>query len=222
MERVWYLYLAWVAAAAAMGFAISGVFTSLLKLPRAWFVLLHGVSTAALAFAFWRWSAVDAVQLIQLHWGWGLLGAVLVGAFVVRNILSQPASPRSRGLRFVFDVLWVGVVYGTIDALLLSVLPVLATWRAFALLGWTVAWPGKLGVGLLALVASAVVTTAYHLGFAECRGLAIRMPLFGNSVMSLGYLVTNNPLTAVISHIAMHVAGVLRGPARVAQLPPHY
>jgi hypothetical protein len=40
--------------------------------------------------------------------------------------------------------------------------------------------------------------------------------------MSLGYLLTNNPITAVFSHIAMHVAGVLHGPATVAQLPPHY
>ena len=31
-----------------------------------------------------------------------------------------------------------------------------------------------------------------------------------------------NPLTAILSHIAMHVAGVLHGPASVIQLPPHY
>ena len=40
--------------------------------------------------------------------------------------------------------------------------------------------------------------------------------------MTLGYLLTNNPLTAILSHIAMHIAGVLHGPASVMQLPPHY
>ena len=40
--------------------------------------------------------------------------------------------------------------------------------------------------------------------------------------MTLGYLVTNNPLAAVVSHIVMHIAAVLRGPASVVQLPPHY
>ncbi len=39
--------------------------------------------------------------------------------------------------------------------------------------------------------------------------------------MTFGYLVTNNPITAIFSHIAMHIAGVLRGPASVTQLPPH-
>ena len=41
-------------------------------------------------------------------------------------------------------------------------------------------------------------------------------------LMSLGYLLTNNPATALFSHIAMHIAGVLHGPASVVQLPPHY
>ena len=47
-------------------------------------------------------------------------------------------------------------------------------------------------------------------------------PSIGNGVMSLGYILTANPLTAVLSHIAMHIAGVLHGPASVIQLPPHY
>lgn len=36
--------------------------------------------------------------------------------------------------------------------------------------------------------------------------------------MTLGYLITGNPLAAVISHIAMHIAGVLHGPDTVVQL----
>jgi hypothetical protein len=40
--------------------------------------------------------------------------------------------------------------------------------------------------------------------------------------MTLGYLLTTNPLAAMLSHIAMHIAGVFHGPASVTQLPPHY
>jgi hypothetical protein len=40
--------------------------------------------------------------------------------------------------------------------------------------------------------------------------------------MSLGYLITANPIAAIASHIAMHVAGILHGPETTAQLPPHY
>jgi hypothetical protein len=109
------------------------------------------------------------------------------------------------------------------DALLLSVVPMLAAWQAFSLLGWTASWPGKLLVGVIALLLSLFVTVCYHLGFSEYRRRGgIAGPAIGNSVMSLGYLLTNNPLSAILSHIAMHVAGVLRGPASVMQLPPHY
>jgi hypothetical protein len=47
-------------------------------------------------------------------------------------------------------------------------------------------------------------------------------PVIGNTATTLGYLLTNNPLAAIFSHIAMHIAGVLHGPASVIQLPPHY
>jgi hypothetical protein len=40
--------------------------------------------------------------------------------------------------------------------------------------------------------------------------------------MSLGMVVTGNPIAAVGSHVVMHTAAVLYGPATTAQLPPHY
>jgi hypothetical protein len=40
--------------------------------------------------------------------------------------------------------------------------------------------------------------------------------------MSLSMLVTGNPIAAVGSHVAMHTAAVLHGPATTIQLPPHY
>jgi len=112
--------------------------------------------------------------------------------------------------------------YGLTDALLLSVLPVLATWQAFALLGWTSIWLGKIIVGLLAVAASIAVTVAYHLGYAEYRPGKVFRTVIGNTTMTLGYLLTGNPLASILSHIIMHIAGVLRGPASVIQLPPHY
>jgi len=107
--------------------------------------------------------------------------------------------------------------------LLLSVLPVLATWGAFSALGWTVHWPGKILVGFIALLASLFVTVSYHLGYPECRVAGgLFGPTLGNGAMSLGYVLTNNPISAIFSHMAMHIAGVLQGPASVMQLPPHY
>jgi len=222
MNYIWYTYLGWIAAAALLGFAISVVFARILRLPRSIYLIPYIGFSNLFVYAYVRWSGLSIGDLIRHNWVWGLVGAVLFAAFTVKNVLSQPASSRAEGFTLAFDLLWSGVIYGLMDALLLSVLPVLATWQAFTLLNWTANWPGKILVGVIAVFASLLVTAAYHLGSPEYRGKGLLGPVIGNTTMTLGYLLTNNPLTAVLSHIAMHVAGVLRGPASVVQLPPHY
>ncbi len=222
MNKAWYLYLLWIVAGGVLGFAIAAVFAGLFRLPRALFLIPYVVLVSAFLYAFAHWSEVDIQGLIVRHWPWGVVGAVIFGAFVVRNVLSQPAYPQPQGLELAFDLVWFGLVYGALDALLLSVMPVLATWQAFSSLGWTANWPGRLAVGAAALAASLLVTAAYHLGYPEFRGPGVSAPVFGNSAMSLGYLLTTNPIAAVFSHIAMHVSAVLHGLETTAQLPPHY
>lgn len=222
MTKVWYVYLGWIVAAALLGFAISAVFAGRLHLPRNMYLIPYVLFTSLLLYAYVRWSGLVVGDLIRRNWIWGLVGAVLFAAFTVKNVLSQPISPRSEGFALVFDILWSGVVYGLMDALLLSVLPVLAIWQAFSLLNWTASWPGKILVGVIAVFASLLVTVAYHLGYPEYRGAGMGGPVIGNTAMTLGYVLTNNPLAAILSHIAMHIAGVLHGPASVVQLPPHY
>jgi hypothetical protein len=223
MSKMFVLNLGWIVAAALLGFAITAVFAGVFRLPRSIFLVVYLVLAAPFLYGFVRWSKLSLSELIRHNWIWGLVGAVLVGAFLVRNILSQPASPHSQGLSLAFDIAWLGIVYGALDALFLSVLPVVATWQAFSAIGWTQTLPGKILVGVIALIASLLVTGAYHFGYPEYRTAGSMLgPLVGNGVMSLGYILTNNPIAAVFSHIAMHVAGVLQGPATVIQLPPHY
>ncbi len=223
VQRAWWAYLLWIPAAALVGFAITEIFSGLLHLPRRIFLIPYVALVSLTVYAFMRWSGLSLTELVQHNWVWGVVGAVLVGMFLVRNILSQPASARAEGLPLAFDLLWSGVIYGLMDALLLSVLPVLATWQAFSSLGWTTSWPEKIVVGVIAFIASLLITVFYHLGYLEYRVQGgVFGPTIGNGVMTLGYLLTNNPITAIFSHMAMHIAGVLHGPATVQQLPPHY
>lgn len=222
MNKLWYAYFGWVIAAALLGFAISMVFAGVLRLPRNLYLIPYIGIAGLFFYAYVRWSQLSVTELVRHNWVWGLVGAIVFAMFTVRNVLSQPVSPRSSGLGLVFDVLWSGVAYGLMDALLLTVLPVFATWQAFTLLNWTSSLPGKILVGAIALLASIFVTTAYHFGYPEYRGAGMVGPVIGNTAMTLGYLITNNPLAAIFSHIAMHIAGVLHGPASVIQLPPHY
>ncbi|MEW6669345.1 MAG: CPBP family glutamic-type intramembrane protease [Thermodesulfobacteriota bacterium] len=215
-------HLVWVLAGALLGMAVAAVFAGVLRLPRNLYLVPYVVLVSAFLWGYVRWSGVDLDHLIRDRRGWGLLGAVVVGAFVVSSVLRQPSSPTPQGFELMFDLLWLGVVYGTLDGLLLSVLPVYATWKALSGEGWTARWPGRIGAGILALLASSVVTAAYHLGYPEFRGPQVMMPVFGVGVMSLSYILTRNPLSPVLSHVAMHVAAVLHGLQSVLQLPPHY
>ncbi len=223
MSKEFALNFGWILAAAVLGFAVAAVFAGVFRLPRSVYLIFYVALVAPFLYGFARWSNLSIGNLIRHNWIWGLVGAVIISAFLVRNILSQPASAHSQGLALVFDVAWLGVVYGALDALFLSVLPVLATWQAFTALGWTNSLGGKILVGAIALILSLLVTTAYHLGYPEYRiSGGVTGPSIGNGVMSFGYILTNNPITAVFSHIAMHTAGVFHGPATVLQLPPHY
>ena len=221
INQLW-LYLGWVLAAGILGFAVAAVFSGWLRLSRRLFLVPYFVFGGAFLAGFLLWSQIDVLTLIVENWYWGVLAGTLVGLLLIRNVWSQPASTQSTGGRLVFEILWVGLGYGAMDALLLNVMPVVAVWAGFAEAGWTATWPGKIALGLLALVSSLSVTLLYHLGYREFRNRKVVMVLIGNSLITLAYLLSTNPLGAVVSHVAMHVAAVFRGPETVLQLPPHY
>ena len=94
---------------------------------------------------------------------------------------------------------------GAAEAVLLSVLPVLITWQTFSGMAWFQQWPGIALVWVIALVASTFVITLHHLGFRELRGHLILYVILANLAFTLVYLLTMNPLAAVIAHVMMHV-----------------
>ena len=222
MNTVWYAHIGWIVAAGVLGFVITLIFSALLRLPRDIFLVPYIGFTLLFLFAYIRWSGLSVQNLILENWVWGVIGAGILGIITIRNVLSQPASPRPQGFKLAFDLLWSGFLYGLTDGLLLSVFPVIAIWQAFSQSDWAANWPGKILVWLLAILASMFITSAYHIGYIEFRGKRMILANVGNTVMTLGYLITSNPLSAAICHPAMHMAAVLHGPDRVAQLPPHY
>lgn len=221
MMDSWWMHALWVIAAGAVGFGITALAAGRLKLRRGWVVLVYAVIAGAFLSAYFTWAEIDLLEELRQPWPVGLAGAVIVGFLMVRNVASQPASPRSRGAQLVYELLWCGVVYGLLDGVFLSVMPLLAIRQAFAAVDWSGGWAGTAGSAVAGLLASSYVTTAYHWGYPEFRGSEVVMPVLGNGIMSLGMILTRNPLTAALSHAAMHVAAVLHGMEATIQLPPH-
>jgi hypothetical protein len=218
----WHGHVAWIGLAAALGFGISAVSSGMLEIGRDWVVLLHAAITIPFVAAYLGWSGVSLPEMLRRNLVWGLAGAVVFGALVAFSVQRMDASPRAAGGELVFDLLWLGVVYGVVDALLLNIMPVVAVWQASRSLGRTERWLDKVVTGALAIVASLVVTATYHLGYVEFQGSEVADPLFGNTIMTLGYILTANPITALVAHVALHVASVIHGVDVTVTLPPHY
>lgn len=221
MSNVHWISFAWIIAASLLGFGISALFSGWFKLSRRSFLIPYMVLTIVFIFAFARWSAVDLGQLIAQNWVVGLIVGLAIAVLLVRNIRSQPRSRQSHGGESLFDLGWLGLVYGIVDALFLNIIPVLAVWRSLAGIEWTISLYSRLPVAILALAASLLVTFAYHAGYPEFRNRKMGLILVGNSLITLAFILSGNPLGALISHTIMHLAAVIQGPETTFQLPPH-
>jgi len=218
MVNAVYASIAWVVAASLLGFGISFVFADRFKLSRRVFLIPYVVLAGAFLYGFVRSIEIDLAALLRQNWIWGIVAGVIAGIILVVNVRSQPASRQSQGGELAFDLAWLGLVYGILDALFLNVMPVLAVW---VFTEGATTWPGKIGFGILALTASLLVTFAYHVGYAEFRNKSVGLVLVGNAVITLAYLISGNPLGAILSHTVMHIAATIQGPETTIQLPPH-
>jgi hypothetical protein len=159
----WWSQLIWLFALALGSFLVTWIFTDLLRFARTAYIGVLTVVTAGFLFGYLSWSNADWGAFISYQWFWGLVGAVITGPLLVA-IMVQGArrahsrvlalTPRPEGLHLAATLLWEGVVYGIDEGLLLSVLPVLMTWQALSVLGWTQSWLGVVFSGAVALVAS--------------------------------------------------------------------
>jgi hypothetical protein len=211
----------WTVLAAAAGFTGSVIFSSLLQWDRDLFLVPHGLIVGAVTLAYLRTARVTLTTQVRRRWPAGLIVGVAVGALLVRNVLGQPASPGPSGPALGLSIAWLGVVYGVVDALLLTIIPVLSLYGSQP--ADVMGDPARrVGWALAALAGSLAVTAAYHLGFAEFRGPTLVAPLIGNAMITVAYLISGNPLAPIVAHVLMHGAAVLHGFATAAQLPPHY
>jgi hypothetical protein len=214
------LNLIWILVASIIGFALAFTFAGLLKLERNIYLLFYIPVSIGLFCAFMISNQISVVETITHNLLPGLAGAVVAAGFVIKNVVSQPSSERNKGLALLTDIIWPGFAYGLTDALLLSVLPILAIKSMFA--GTELSTAGKVGFGVAAFTASLFITVIYHLGYPEFRGKKIIWPAIGNGVLSLAFILTMNPLAAILPHIGMHIAAMLHGRETTGQVPPHY
>lgn len=219
--EVW-IMIGWLIAASVIGFTISAIFAGKMNLGRHSFLIPYISIAGIFLVSFFMLNEFDLAAILVKNWPFGILAGGLLSIFLVKTVRSQPLSRHTYGRDLVFDITWAGLAYGIVDALFLNVMPVLAVWAAARHFAWEGTIVQTLAIGLLGLLASLLVTLAYHLGYPEFRNKSVLLVLAGNAFITLAFLLSGSPLGSVISHTAMHVAAVLQGSETTIQLPPHY
>jgi len=213
---------AWLGAGLALAFLVPFVFADLLGVPRDGYYAIYVVAVLGFGALWLRQTGQDARALLLRNWRWGLALGLLAAVATAGLVLAQDATGRPGALTLAGAVLWRGVVYGAVDGVLLSVIPILGVFAAFS------ARPLRersrvavAGIGALALAASLAFTAVYHVGYPDFRGSKVRKPLAGDLVWSLPTLVTLSPVGAPVAHAGMHVTAVVHAYRTDLFLPPH-
>jgi hypothetical protein len=214
-------HIQWLVGGFALGFLVPFVFADLLGLQRDVYYGVYSVFVFAF-FALWVHSTDQSLRkMIARRWVLAIVLGLVVAGVMSFVVLRQDATARPSGLTLASAVIWRGVVYGAADGLLLSSFPILAVFAAFTGSPLRSTFSGKIRIGALALLASVVMTGAYHAGYSDFRSGKIANPIAGDAIWSIPTLVTLNPIAAPIAHIGLHVTAVLHSYHTDLFLPPH-
>lgn len=211
----------WLGAGLAGGFLVPFVLADRLSLPKDLYYGIYGALVIAFLAAWIRATERPWRATVRRHWRLAVVLGLLFGAVLAFIVLKADATARPGGAGLVGAVLWRGLFYGAIDGLLLSSFPILAVFGAFADTHLAQRRRGKAVIGVVALIASLLMTATYHLGYSDFRSEKLRSPLAGDVLWSAPTLLTLNPIGAPIAHMTLHTAAVLHSYHTDLFLPPH-
>ena len=217
-RRAW-RHLGWILTAATAGFSSSFLLTDVFQIPVGTYHLVYFCVVGVLVTAYGRATSLRFGAVIRPRLVLAVSLGAVTGLALMRRILADAPSSGSSGVLFAWDLLWRGVAYGATDGILLSAFPWLVTWRALG--GEAPSAMRRIGIGVVALAGSLIVTSSYHLGYRDFRGTKLVQANIGNAIATLPTLIARNPAASVLAHVILHVAAVAHNPGSELFLPPH-
>lgn len=214
----WSVQLRWFAIAALVGFVVPLVGSSGLRLQHDVYLGIYFAAVLALTWAYTAATGADWRAMLVRNWKPSVILGVIVGIVLVRNVLSANATAHPDGVYYWFELVWRGAIYGSIDALLLTVLPCTMVHRALG--GRLPTWRKRFAYFGASAALIVAITAIYHLGYAQYRQDGVRQPETGNAIISVPMLLTANPIGSITAHSAMHVSGAAHIYETEVRLPP--
>lgn len=214
----WSVQLHWFVRAAALGFSVPFLGSSVLGLQHDVYLGIYFAAVLTLCAAYVVATRLDLRATFVRHWKLGVALGLVFGFALVRNVLGDHGTPRPHGTYYVFELIWRGGIYGAVDALLLTVLPCLVVYRALG--GRLTTWGRRARYFATSLLLVMTITAVYHLGFAQYRHDGIGAPETGNALISMPMLLSTNPIGSIADHAAMHISAVAHTYETDVRLPP--
>lgn len=218
-DRLGLRHLLWVPCTVGLAFLSSFVFADFLRLPAPVYHAVYFTLVAGFFGLYAQRTRLPLRTVLRRRLVPALVFGVLGGLVLARRVLVDAPSAGPQGFLFLGDLFWRGLVYGTVDGLLLSAFPWLVTWRALS--GERSSLVKCAGVNLLALGLALVVTSAYHLGYRDFRGPKLVQAIIGNAIATLPTLLSANPMASPLAHAILHIAALAHNPQSDLFLPPH-
>ncbi len=212
-DAVWFVF------GSVVAFAVPYLGVSVFDLQHDVYYLVYFAATLALLATYARVEQIDIAEVFRRRWLWSIGIGVVLAVFLVFNVFhGSDATPRPHGGYFFFELLWRGVGYGVIDALLLTAFPGVVAYRI--LHGRIAGITGRLRYTALALPLIIIITATYHWGYPQIRQDGVSRPETGNTLISIPMLATANPAGSIIAHVSMHITAVIHAYESRDYLPP--
>lgn len=197
----------WLAGGAVLFFLVPLVGSDLLGLQRDLYYVVYFTVALAWFGAFLAAKGEDLAGFWRHHLVPSLLVGLVLAPVLVAVVLNAAGTDRPSGWRLAFQILWRGLVYGVVDALILFVFPAAVAYLLMH--GNRAGLRRQVGFAALALGLSMLVSACYHLGYPEFRDSDLRSPEIGTVFANLPAMLTGNPVGALVAHPAAHVTAVV-------------
>lgn len=206
----------WYVAGALVAFAIPLIAVNLLELHHDLYLLVYFTIAGTFLASFAAHAHVDWRGWLRTHMWWSVGTGALLAFAIVQKVMTDASMVHPSGGFFWFELAWRGVLYGTMDALLLFVFP--------ASVAYLLLRDGdrrrRLRFAALTLLLSLGITATYHLGYPQFRGTDLAQPEIGALIAWVPTALTGNPIGAVIVHDSFHVAANVHTYRSAIYLPP--
>jgi hypothetical protein len=206
----------WYIAGAFVAFAIPLLAANLLELHHDLYLLVYFTIAGTFLASFAAHAGVDWSSWLRTRAWFSIATGAAVAFAIVRKVMSDASMPHPSGAFFWFEVVWRGVVYGTVDALLLFVFPASVAYLMLR----DKDRRRRLRFAGLTLLLSMGITAAYHVGYPQFRGNDLAQPEIGAMIAWLPTAITGNPIGALVVHDSFHVAANVHTYRSAVYLPP--